>query len=79
MYITARYKAQEMCVTVRFKRKHWVQAGIAQHVEAKIYFTEDCELEERVPNPEWGIENTSDLRTIRQERRVLERSQDGQL
>lgn len=51
-----RYKAPEMWVTVHFKKQTWVESQIPRHVTARLHFNEECELEERVPNPEWGME-----------------------
>ncbi len=43
-------------IIVHFQKKEWVESGGSRHVPARVYFTEDCELQEIVPNPEWCSE-----------------------
>ena len=43
-------------VISHFQTKEWVESGSSRHVPARVYFTEDCELQEIEPNPEWDAE-----------------------
>lgn len=51
--IRCRYRSFGLHVTIHFKTEEWLAKGIPKHVPVRLYFNEDCDLSNRVPNPEW--------------------------
>lgn len=41
-------------MTVDFMKEGWLEDKcVNRYVPARIWFTEDCELADKMPNPEW--------------------------
>lgn len=53
MNIRRRHRCFGLHVTINFKTEEWLAKGIPKHVPVRLYFNEDCDLSDRVPNPEW--------------------------
>lgn len=51
--IRARYRLFGLHVTVKFKKLEWVENQDPKYVLARLYFNENADLQDKVPNPLW--------------------------